>query len=145
MMMTKAKTITKTSQEPPVKTHKLDGTNPALKYIGGSNYDDWNSILANQAVGSGWYGNNPDAEHTHKLQTASLGFLAGVAFVELQERGFIECLTKGAFSRKVLHATEWRLTFWTCDVSGELPSKAFMRWGRENQNSVSKYPVAGSS
>jgi uncharacterized LabA/DUF88 family protein len=28
------------------------------------------------------------------------------AFVELQERGFIDCMTKGAFSRKVLHATE---------------------------------------
>jgi hypothetical protein len=35
------------------------------------------------------------------------------------------------------------LTFNTCDVTGELPSKAFMRWGREKQNTVSKYPVAG--
>ena len=34
------------------------------------------------------------------------------AFLELQERGFIDCMTKGAFSRKALHATEWRLTWW---------------------------------
>jgi hypothetical protein len=39
------------------------------------------------------------------------------AFVELQERGFIDCM-KGAFSRKAPHATEWRLTWWSCDVHG---------------------------
>ena len=38
--------------------------------------------------------------------------------------GFIELLTKGAFSRKSPHASEWRLTFNTCDVTGELASKA---------------------
>ena len=43
-------------------------------------------------------------------------------FSSLQERGFIDCMTKGAFSRKALHATEWRLTWWTCDVTGNLPS-----------------------
>jgi hypothetical protein len=40
---------------------------------------------------------------------------------------------------------EWRLTWWSCDVTGELASKAFMRWGREKQNAVSKYPVAVSN
>jgi hypothetical protein len=39
-------------------------------------------------------------------------------FAELQERGFIELVTKGAFSRKSPHASEWRLTFHTCDVTG---------------------------
>lgn len=53
------------------------------------------------------------------------------AFVELQERGFIDCMTKGAFSRKALHATEWRLTWWVCNVTGEDPSKKFMSWGRK--------------
>lgn len=67
------------------------------------------------------------------------------AFHELQERQFIELVTKGAFSRKSPHASEWRLTFVACDVTGELASKAFMRWGRENQNAVSKYPVAVSN
>jgi hypothetical protein len=67
------------------------------------------------------------------------------AFAELQERGFIDCMTKGAFSRKTPHASEWRLTWWSCDVTGELPSKKFMSWGREKQNAVSKYPVAVSN
>ena len=70
---------------------------------------------------------------------------ASRALVELQERGFIECMTKGAFSRKAPHASEWRLTWWGCDVTGELPSKKFMSWGREKQNAVSKYPVAVSN
>jgi hypothetical protein len=57
----------------------------------------------------------------------------------------LELVTKGAFSRKSPHASEWRLTFNTCDVTGKLASKAFMRWGREKQNAVSKYPVAVSN
>ena len=31
------------------------------------------------------------------------------------------------------------MTFNTCDVTGQLPSKAFMRWGREKQKSQSLY------
>jgi hypothetical protein len=54
-------------------------------------------------------------------------------------------MTKGAFSRKTMHATEWRLTWWTCDVTGELPSKKFMSGRREKQNAVSKCPVAVSN
>jgi hypothetical protein len=54
-------------------------------------------------------------------------------------------VTQGAFSRKSPHASEWRLTFNACDVTGELASKAFMHWGREKQNAVSKYPVAVSN
>ena len=50
------------------------------------------------------------------------------AFATLQERGFTECVTPGGFSRKVRHATEWRLTDEPCDKTGALPSKAFMRW-----------------
>jgi hypothetical protein len=45
------------AKEVPVRTHELDGTNLKLKPIGGSNYDDWNNILATQAMASGWYGN----------------------------------------------------------------------------------------
>ena len=67
------------------------------------------------------------------------------ALVELQDRGFVDCMTKGAFSRKAPHATEWRLTWWGCDVTGELASKKFMSWGREKQNAVSKYHVAVSN
>jgi hypothetical protein len=61
------------------------------------------------------------------------------ALVDLQERGFIECVTRGSFNRKVRHASEWRLTWWPCDVTGELASKKFMSWGREKQNTVLIY------
>lgn len=64
---------------------------------------------------------------------------ASRALGELQERGFIECVTRGAFSLKARHASEWRLTWQTCNVTGELAAKPFMSWGREKQKTVSKY------
>jgi hypothetical protein len=74
----KSKNPSKTPEPVPEKHHRLDGTNPKLKYIGGSNFDAWNNVLANQALSSGWYGNNPEAERTHRQQSASLSLLAGV-------------------------------------------------------------------
>ena len=62
---------------------------------------------------------------------------ASRAFKDLEERGFVGCVTRGAFNRKSMHATEWRLTWWPCDVTGELPSKRFMNWGK--QNTVPEY------
>lgn len=65
----------------------------------------------------------------------------------LQERGFIVPTTKGAFSLKVRHATEWRLTEFPCDVTHALASKEFARWTPEIQNTVPprnrSVPVAG--
>lgn len=65
---------------------------------------------------------------------------AGRALEALRTTGFIDCVTPGGFSRKLRHASEWRLTVETCDRTGELPSKAFMRWRpqpptEENQQS----------
>jgi hypothetical protein len=60
----------------------------------------------------------------------------------------LDCPDDGAAkeqAKQLVNASEWRLTWWTCDVTGELPSKKFMSWGREKQNAVSKYPVAVSS
>jgi DNA-binding transcriptional regulator YhcF (GntR family) len=60
------------------------------------------------------------------------------ALEKLQERGFIIQTKRGAFSFKVRHATEWRLTEHPCDVTGELPTKQFARWHlTEIQNTVS--------
>lgn len=50
------------------------------------------------------------------------------AFGTLIDRGFVECATPGGFSRKTRHATEWRLTRARCDATGELPTKAFLKW-----------------
>lgn len=53
---------------------------------------------------------------------------AAKALASLQHHGFIECVTVGGFSRKVRHATEWRLAIERCDKTQALPTKAFMRW-----------------
>lgn len=72
---------------------------------------------------------------------------AGKALGRLQERGFIVAMKVGAFSRKLRHATEWRLTIHNCDVTGELAPKDFARWAPEIQNTVpsqtSKVPDTG--
>lgn len=48
------------------------------------------------------------------------------ALADLADRGFIAVTERGGFSRKVRHATSWRLTEHVCD--GRLPTKDFMRW-----------------
>ncbi len=58
------------------------------------------------------------------------------AFKELQDHGFIILAKRGAFSLKCRHATEWRLTEFRDDVTGEMATKEFARWGK-NQNTVS--------
>lgn len=61
---------------------------------------------------------------------------AARAFDELIDRGFIECTSKGAFSLKVRHASEWRLTHINCDKTGRTKDAAFMKWRQEKQNPV---------
>ena len=58
------------------------------------------------------------------------------AFRELIDRGFIECVTPGGFTRKTRHATEWRLTQHLCDATGAPGTKAYMKWRRQIQNTV---------
>ncbi len=55
---------------------------------------------------------------------------AGRAISELEAKGFIEVVRQGSFSVKHgdRRATEWRLTRYPCNVTGETGSKAFMRW-----------------
>lgn len=63
-----------------------------------------------------------DALHISKTTAAKV-------FKELIDHGFIEIVIRGSFGgRKDGRATEWRLTEHKCDVSGELASKAFLRW-----------------
>ena len=54
------------------------------------------------------------------------------AVQRLQERGFVVQTKRGAFSMKVRHATEWRLTEYACDVSGNLATKDWQAWSRKN-------------
>ncbi len=62
---------------------------------------------------------------------------AARAIKELQDHGFIVAVTKGAFSRKVRHATEWRLTEFCCDVTNAMPTRDYEQWSPEIQNTVS--------
>lgn len=62
----------------------------------------------------------------------------------LKERGFIVPIKRGAFSLKLRHATEWRLTEFNCDLTGALPSKDFAKWHLENQNTVSPESTMGT-
>ncbi len=65
---------------------------------------------------------------------------AATAFDHLQERGFIAPVTKGAFSRKVRHATEWRLTEFASDVSHELATREYAQWrSAKIQNTVPEH------
>ena len=52
----------------------------------------------------------------------------------LQERGFIVEMKKGAFSYKLRHASEWRLTEHGCDVTGTLATKEFSCWKNQPGN-----------
>jgi hypothetical protein len=67
------------------------------------------------------------AERLHRDKST-----AARALSELEHLGFIACRSKGAFRRKMPHASEWRLTAHKCDVTGELPTKLFMQWKPEN-------------
>ena len=64
-------------------------------------------------------------------------------FCILEERGFIKPMKKGAFSLKERHATEWRMTEFSCDVTGIPPTKDFMRWPKI-QTTVLKFPTDGT-
>jgi hypothetical protein len=57
---------------------------------------------------------------------------AATAFDDLRERGFIFPETKGAFSRKFRHATEWRLTEFPSDVSSAWATKDYQDWRLQN-------------
>ncbi len=50
------------------------------------------------------------------------------AFCELERLGFIICTKRGAFSYKIRHASEWRLTVMPCNVANLAPTKEFMSW-----------------
>ena len=52
---------------------------------------------------------------------------AARSMTRLQERGFIVAMTKGYFKLK-RHATEWRLTEFRCDVTGQPASRDFESW-----------------
>lgn len=59
---------------------------------------------------------------------------AAKALRRLIELGFIECNQVGAFSYKLRHSSEFSLTTHRNDLTGALPSKAFLKWKPANEN-----------
>ena len=56
-------------------TEKKKGS---LKAIGGSQSNDWNTTIANQALQALWLNNSEDEERDRQLQRATLAALAGI-------------------------------------------------------------------
>lgn len=69
---------------------------------------------------------------------------AARAFAELTGKGFIDCCARGHFDRKSPHASEYRLTLYSCDRTGQRASKAFMSWREEWSKSVAG-PMRGTA
>ena len=65
------------------------------------------------------------------------------ALDDLQDRGFIVAIKKGAFSPKTRHATEWRLTEFGCDISKALATKDLMAWTPDKNKT--RYPQRNRS
>lgn len=88
------------------------------------------------------------ADSLHSGKTKAANALAG-----LIRRGLIVVTTKGHFDWKTGPATEYRLTEYPCDVTGQPATKEFVRWrpevAPENQNPVPQrgpsVPVDGLS
>lgn len=59
---------------------------------------------------------------------------------ELQDKGFIRCTQKGAFSRKVLHASLWRYT-WQAWPEGKMgPTRDFEKWQPDGKTRMQNLP-----
>jgi hypothetical protein len=81
--------------------------------------------------------------------TRELGEALGVskatawrALQALQSHGFIVEIKPGAFSYKLRHATEWRLTEFGCDVTGVFSTRNYQCW---QKNTVSPTEPDGSA
>ena len=68
---------------------------------------------------------------------------ASRAINELQAKGFIEISKRSSFDFKLKQCQEYRLTAFRCDVTGELPTKTFMRWTSQIQNTVAPTQLNG--
>lgn len=60
---------------------------------------------------------------------------ASRALKGLQAKGFITVMKRSAFSVKNRTSTEYRLTEYACDITGDLATKDFMKWRPEKNSS----------
>ena len=107
----------------------------------------WKSLSANARavyidIRMRYYGsNNGRIGYSVRAARAALAIGLGTAsraIGELEDRGFIAATKRGTFRLKVRHASEWRLTDLVCNVTGDLPTKDFMRW--QPSKNKTRYP-----
>src|SRR3984893_7991761 len=77
-MTTKSKAMTTEPVARCPPPQELEKHNPQLKHLAGSNYDDWNTLVANQVMQSGWYPSKMDDEQRQKMHFGFLCFMSGV-------------------------------------------------------------------
>ncbi len=107
----------------------------------------WNSLSATARavyveMAKKYYGsNNGRIAYSVREAKAELNIgqaTASRALLDLQDRGFIVLMKRGAFTLKVRHASEWRLSDLICNVTGDLPTRDFMRWTPDKNKT--RYP-----
>jgi hypothetical protein len=69
----------KEKPEPEAPEHDPSKLRGKLKPIGGSISDDWNNVLANQAIQTLWKFENADAGQVNRQRSAALSALIGIA------------------------------------------------------------------
>ncbi|MCK1403937.1 hypothetical protein [Bradyrhizobium sp. 76] len=53
---------------------------------------------------------------------------ASAAFDRLRQTGFVDCMNRDrGFHLKTPHTSLWRLTWWSCNVTGTAPSYRFLK------------------
>jgi len=98
------------------------------------------AVYVDIAMRYGGMGSN-NGRITYSVRMASAGANIGKdaaarTLKDLQERGFIRAVKRGAFSLKSRHATEWMLTAHPSDVSLHAATKDYERWVPPEKKSV---------
>ena len=76
-MMTKRK-LAKERTPTTAVAENTEKSKGSLKVIGGSQSNDWNTTIANQALQTLWLNNSDDEERDRQLKRATLAALAGI-------------------------------------------------------------------
>ena len=95
--------------------HSLDGNARAI-------YIELAALYCGNNNGRISYSQRQAVQTIHVSKTTALRAMAA-----LQDRGFIVAVTKGRFDR-LRRATEWQLTEFRCDVTGQPASRDFETW-----------------
>jgi hypothetical protein len=111
---------------------------PAWKSLGATERSMYLDIAARYAG----YGSN-NGKIGYSVREAATNLHVGTSTAKraldaLQDRGFIVAMKRGAFTLKLRHASEWRLTEFPSDISKDMATKDFMTWTPDKNKT--RYP-----